>query len=117
MNERVEHAKYDYPAERKLLAEFLAGKAPVEGWVKKFEMEFAKYTGSRYAIAVNSATSGLHAALFAADVGAGDKVISPALTVVMDAFVTLHLSAEPVFCRCRSINTQYLPKRRCREIR
>jgi perosamine synthetase len=66
-------------------------------WVTAFEEEFAKFTQSKFAIAVNSGTSGLHAALMAAGVGPGDEVISPALTVIMDAFSTCYLGAKPVF--------------------
>lgn len=66
-------------------------------WVQRFEEAFATKVGSKYAIAVNSGTSGLHAALFAAGVGAGDEVIQPSTTVVMDAYVTIHLGAVPVF--------------------
>lgn len=66
-------------------------------WVTAFEEKFARFTNSRYAIAVNSGTSGLHAALMAAGVGPGDEVISPALTVIMDAFSTVYLGATPVF--------------------
>jgi perosamine synthetase len=66
-------------------------------WVQRFEEAFAAKVGAKYAIAVNSGTSGLHAALFAAGVGVGDEVIQPATTVVMDAYVTLHLGASPVF--------------------
>ena len=66
-------------------------------WVQKFEETFSKGVGSRYAIAVNSGTSGLHAALYAAGVTQGDEVIQPATTVVMDSYVTMHLGAVPVF--------------------
>ena len=66
-------------------------------WVQRFEEAFAKKVGAKYAIAVNSGTSGLHAALFAAGVGNGDEVIQPSITVVMDAYVTLHQGARPVF--------------------
>ncbi|QWD62353.1 DegT/DnrJ/EryC1/StrS aminotransferase family protein [Polynucleobacter sp. MWH-UH25E] len=66
-------------------------------WVQRFEEAFSEKVGSKYAIAVNSGTSGLHAALFAAGVSIGDEVIQPATTVVMDAYVTLHLGAVPVF--------------------
>lgn len=66
-------------------------------WVQRFEEAFASKVGSKYAIAVNSGTSGLHAALFAAGVSCGDEVIQPATTVVMDAYVTIHLGATPVF--------------------
>ncbi len=66
-------------------------------WVQRFEEAFSGKLGARYAIAVNSGTSGLHASLYAAGVGAGDEVIQPATTVVMDAYVTIHLGAIPVF--------------------
>ena len=66
-------------------------------WVQKFEEAFSEGIGSRYSIAVNSGTSGLHAALYAAGVSSGDEVIQPATTVVMDAYVTMHLGAVPVF--------------------
>lgn len=66
-------------------------------WVQKLEETFANTIGSKYAIAVNSGTSGLHAALYAAGVKPGDEVIQPAKTVVMDAYVTLHMGAVPVF--------------------
>lgn len=66
-------------------------------WVQRFEEAFAEKVGASYAIAVNSGTSGLHAALFAAGIGPGDEVIQPAMTVVMDAYATLHLGGIPVF--------------------
>jgi len=66
-------------------------------WVQRFEEAFAEKVGAKYAIAVNSGTSGLHAALFAAGIGPGDEVIQPAMTVVMDAYATIHLGGVPVF--------------------
>ena len=66
-------------------------------WVDKLENAFSKKMGVKYAIACNSGTSGLHAALFAADIGKEDEVIVPALTVVMDAYAILHLGATPIF--------------------
>ena len=66
-------------------------------WVQRFEEAFAEKVGASYAIAVNSGTSGLHAGLFAAGIGPGDEVIQPGMTVVMDAYATLHLGGIPVF--------------------
>jgi perosamine synthetase len=66
-------------------------------WVTKFEDKFCELSGAKYAIAVNSATSGLHAALVAADIGPGDEVIQPALTVIMNSLVTIACGATPVF--------------------
>ncbi|MDA1060835.1 MAG: DegT/DnrJ/EryC1/StrS family aminotransferase [bacterium] len=66
-------------------------------WTKRFEQKFARLIGAEYAIAVNSGTSGLHAALIAAGVNPGDEVISPGITVIMDAVATIHVGATPVF--------------------
>jgi len=63
----------------------------------EFEKRFAKVFSVKHAISCNSGTSGLHAALYAAGVGPGDEVIVPALTVIMDTYCALHLSATPVF--------------------
>lgn len=66
-------------------------------WTERFEEEFCSVMGVEYAIACNSGTSGLHAALVAAGVGPGDEVISPGLTVIMDAYAIIHVGATPVF--------------------
>jgi dTDP-4-amino-4,6-dideoxygalactose transaminase len=63
-----------------------------------FEQEFATYVGSPHALAVNSATSGLHLALEALGVGQGDKVITSPYTFTSTAAVVRHLSAEVLFC-------------------
>jgi perosamine synthetase len=66
-------------------------------WVNELETRFSEKLGVRHAIACNSGTSGLHAALYAADIGPGDEVIIPALTVIMDAYPVLHLGGIPIF--------------------
>jgi len=66
-------------------------------WNQALEQAFAKKFGVRYAVAMNSGTSTLHAALEAAGVGPGDEVISPALTVIMDTTATIHANAIPVY--------------------
>ncbi|WP_019528832.1 DegT/DnrJ/EryC1/StrS family aminotransferase [Dasania marina] len=75
------------------------------GWVttgpkvKKFEEDFEGFLGERsiHAIAVNSATSGLHLALEALGVGPGDEVIVPTYTFTASAEVVRYLGATPVF--------------------
>ena len=88
------------------------------GWVttgpetKAFEQEFAAYLqsgvaashapsgdsaeGALYAIAVNSATAGLHLALEALGIGPGDEVIAPTLTFTATVEVVRYLGADPV---------------------
>ncbi|MGZ4965956.1 MAG: DegT/DnrJ/EryC1/StrS family aminotransferase [Limisphaerales bacterium] len=65
--------------------------------VKRFEEEAAAYLGTRNAIGISSCTAGLHVALVAAGIGAGDEVITSPLTFVATANVVLHTGARPVF--------------------
>ena len=71
-----------------------ANKIP---WVQQFEDTVAKKLGAKYAVACNSGTSGLHMAMVACGIGPGDEVITPGLTVVMDAYSVIHVGAKPVF--------------------
>ena len=89
-------SKFRLPELRYVMEMLLNHDAGVS-WVTEFEQRFAKRMGVAHAIACNSGTSGLHAALFAAGVGEGDEVIMPALTVIMDAYAAIHLGAIPVF--------------------
>ncbi|ACC80087.1 DegT/DnrJ/EryC1/StrS family aminotransferase [Nostoc punctiforme] len=74
------------------------------GWLttgpktKRFEQYFADFIGSGVeAIAVNSATSGLHLALEALGIGPGDEVITTVHTFTATAEVIRYLGANPVF--------------------
>jgi dTDP-4-amino-4,6-dideoxygalactose transaminase len=70
--------------------------------VKLFEEEFASYTGSSHAVAVNSATAALHLALEAVGIDSGDEVIVPTMTFTATAEVVLYLGARPVLVDCRT---------------
>ena len=50
--------------------------------LRKFEREFAKYTGSKYAVGVSNGTAALHLALKALGLKKGDEVIIPNITFV-----------------------------------
>jgi dTDP-4-amino-4,6-dideoxygalactose transaminase len=74
------------------------------GWVttgpkaRRFEQEFAEFLGGGIeAVAVNSATAGLHLALEAAGIGEGDEVITTPHTFTATAEVIRYLGANPVF--------------------
>ena len=74
------------------------------GWIttgpraRRFEEDFAKFLGGGlHAIAVNSATAGLHLALEAAGIGPGDEVITTPYTFTASAEVLRYLGADPVF--------------------
>ena len=64
---------------------------------REFEEKFAKYIGCKYAVALNSATAGLHLALDVLGVGKDDEVITTPLTFVSTANVVVHRGAKPVF--------------------
>lgn len=65
--------------------------------VKQFEAEFAAFIAAKHALAVNSATSGLHLALEAIGIGPGDEVITSTHTFTATAEVVRYLGADPVF--------------------
>ena len=65
--------------------------------VTKFENLIAGYTGAKYAIALNSATAGMHLSLIACGVKAGDEVITSPMTFAATANVVEHIGATPVF--------------------
>lgn len=65
--------------------------------IKRFEQAWCDYTGAKHAISVNSNTSGLCAAVGAADVGPGDEVLVVPYTMVATATAIVTYNAIPVF--------------------
>ncbi|MHA1384898.1 MAG: DegT/DnrJ/EryC1/StrS family aminotransferase, partial [Candidatus Helarchaeota archaeon] len=65
--------------------------------IKRFEKQFARYCGTKYAIAVNSGTAAIHVALASLNVGPGDEVIVPPYTFVATVTPILHQNAIPIF--------------------
>ncbi len=69
------------------------------GWLttgeeaRKFEREFAAAVEAPHAVAVNSATAGLHLALEALGIGPGDRVLVPTWTFTATAEVVHHVGA------------------------
>jgi perosamine synthetase len=66
-------------------------------YVDKFEEEFAKKVGSKYAIATVNGTSALHIALILANVKANDEVITQPLTFVATCNAISYIGAKPIF--------------------
>lgn len=67
------------------------GKKTIE-----FEKKFNEYIGSKYSVAVNSCTAGLHLALKIIGLKEGDEVIVPSTTFVATAEVVNYFGAKPV---------------------
>jgi len=74
-----------------------AGADPrFKGKVYQCEQEIARYAGVRYAVAVNSGTSALLAALVGLGVGPGDEVIVPGFTFIASISSVVYSKAVPV---------------------
>jgi perosamine synthetase len=65
--------------------------------VEEFERMVADYVGAKHAIAVSSATTGLHLGLIAAGVKPGDEVICPSFSFIATANSIVYAGAKPVF--------------------
>jgi perosamine synthetase len=82
-----------------MVKEVLDAKVPcaIDGqWTRRLQSEFAAATEAKYAVAVNSGMSGLHACLAAADASAGDEVICDPM-VQFGAVACFYNNAVPVF--------------------
>ncbi|MBI5456416.1 DegT/DnrJ/EryC1/StrS family aminotransferase [Candidatus Kaiserbacteria bacterium] len=87
-------------AERRYVEEVLAtdfSNSKNSGILGRFEKEFAKKVGTKYAVAQVNGTASLHSALFAAGVRAGDEVITTPLTMSATCMAILQADAMPVF--------------------
>ncbi len=63
---------------------------------RAFEKAFARYVDAPSALALNSCTAGLHTALLALGVGAGDEVVTTPMTFAASVNVIEHVGARPV---------------------
>lgn len=65
--------------------------------VREFEDAARRFLGSSYAVAVNSGTAALQAALHALGIGKGDEVLVPSFTFVATVSAVVAAGAKPVF--------------------
>lgn len=72
------------------------------GWITTgpqnaaLEQDFCQLTGNQHAIAVTSATAGMHVTLLALNIQPGDEVITPSMTWVSTVNIITLLGATPV---------------------
>jgi len=67
-----------------------------------FEKLMAKYAGVKYAVVVNSGTSGLHLIIKSLGIGKGDEVITTPFSFISSANCILYEGAKPVFADIKS---------------
>ncbi|MDK1703435.1 UDP-4-amino-4-deoxy-L-arabinose aminotransferase [Serratia rubidaea] len=78
------------------------GKVLTSGWIttgpqnQQLEADFCRTFGCRHAVAVSSATAGMHITLMALGIGPGDEVITPSQTWVSTLNMIELLGATPV---------------------
>jgi len=86
------------------------------GWItsgpKVAELEgiFRESTGAPHAVAVASATAGLHIVLAALGIGPGDEVVTPSMTFASTVNQVALRGATPVFAECDYGTLQVLPE-------
>ena len=65
---------------------------------RKFEADFAKWQGRKYALTHNNGTNALNAAMYAIGLGPGDEIICTSVTYWASCTGALPLGATVVFC-------------------
>ena len=79
------------------------GEVLRSGWITTgpntaaFERDFCEYVGCTHAVALGSATAGMHLLLKALEIGPGDEVITPSMTWVSTVNLIVLAGATPVF--------------------
>lgn len=82
----------------KAVSDVLRSGALTQGpLVEAFENAVATYTGSRYAVAVSSATAGLHLAAIAAGVGPGTALVTTPITFIASANAAQYAGGDTLF--------------------
>jgi Predicted pyridoxal phosphate-dependent enzyme apparently involved in regulation of cell wall biogenesis len=83
----------------------LKGKELTKGpFVKKFEMKFSNYTGSKYAVSCSSGTSALHLVYKVINIKKNDIVIAPTITFAASVNPASIMGAKIIFADCDSQN-------------
>ena len=82
----------------------------------KFEREFTKYTGSKYATTVSSCTAGLHLACMSIGLKSSDEVIVPAQTHTATAHAVEYVGAKAVFADIELPSGNISPKNLLKKI-
>lgn len=63
----------------------------------RFEEEWAKWNGAKFAVTTTNGTSALHTAVAALGIGPGDEIVCPSYSFIASSFCILQAGALPVF--------------------
>lgn len=104
INMKIQLRKPFFPSEsisnvqKKIKNVLESGQLTLGKNVSEFEKKFAKYFNVKYAVAVSSATAGLHLSVLSLGIKNNDEVIVPAKTFISTANAALYCNAIPKFC-------------------
>lgn len=101
---------FDEEEEKIILEVLRSGVLSIGPKIEEFENKFAKLIGSDYACAVSSGTAGLHLALIASGIKAGDEVITSPFSFIASANAILYVGAKPVFADINPLTFNIDPK-------
>ena len=85
------------PEIRSVVEVLRSGRLSLGPKLEEFEQKFARYIGTKYAVATNRGTSALHLAVRALRIGTDDEVITTSFSFVASTNCILYEGAEPVF--------------------
>ena len=81
--------------------------------VAQFESDLCQYTGAKYAVAFNSATSALYGAYSVAGIEVADEIITTPISFVATSNMFVTLGAKPIWCDVKldgNINEKQIEK-------
>ncbi len=76
------------------------GTTPGDSEASLLERDFAKYVGTKYALAINSCSSAIFLSLLGAGIKPGDKVLMPGFTFTAVPSSIVHAGGVPVLLEC-----------------
>jgi perosamine synthetase len=79
--------------------------------VFKFEEEFARYFGTRYAVSTSSGTTALSISLQALGIGHGSEVVTTPFSFIATANAVLHAGGNPVFADVEASGVNLSPQK------
>lgn len=80
-------------------------------FITRFEEDFARYLGVGFATTTTNGTAALHLAIAALNIGPGDEVIVPDLTIISCALAVVYTGATPVFVDVEAATGTIDPKK------
>jgi perosamine synthetase len=79
--------------------------------VFRFEEEFARYCGTKYAVSTSSGTTALSISLQALGIGHGSEVVTTPFSFIATANAVLHAGADPVFADVEDSGVNLSPQK------